>query len=243
MARPQRCAEARGVPCLPRDAQPQPRPHRCAKRCGQGLRAEVHPGLPTARSVPAAGRAPVPARRSLADGILQWRRVRCLASPDQTCPTKTTSAVKARALSGTLAAVLLASCAALSTGRNYGVAPYRASAEEVTRATAKARAYLQRHPLPDRGIRYLAVATGQSATPDQLPGGAAEILSSSTAGSLYAGDPEMASTAGQLTGIVFFDTTTSRVVANEGLYLADTPPRGRPARFGDLTAVYIGTGR
>jgi hypothetical protein len=39
-----------------------------------------------------------------------------------------------------------------------------------------------------------------------------------------------------------FDTQTERLVSQEGYAVIDLPGRGRVARFGPYTAIYIGTG-
>jgi hypothetical protein len=120
--------------------------------------------------------------------------------------------------------------------RDFAIAIYHPKPNEVRLAEERARRYWAKnadrygsHPV------YLAVETSKVFE--------SEIVQNLTSATFFATSAWRHRDAFDLKGIMIFDVHTSHFVSAHGYVSADTPQRGRVARFGAYIARYIGTGR
>ena len=146
-----------------------------------------------------------------------------------------------------LACLLIAGCAGLNSGRvdrrNFAIDTYYPSPNEARLAEARAKRYWDRNASRlESGPPYLAL-DATLIFPEELQDLWPKLMNSETTASVFGhGTQDLSFGDFVLYGVVIFDTTTGHLVRNAGCIVADLPPRGSVARFGDYFARYIGSG-
>jgi hypothetical protein len=146
-----------------------------------------------------------------------------------------------------LACLLIAGCASLNSGRvdrrNFAIDTYYPTPNEARLAEARAKGYWGRNSARlGSEPRYLAV-NATLVFPQEVQDLWPKLINSETTSSVFAhGTLDFSISDFVLYGVVIFDTATGHLVSNAGYIVADLPPRGSIARFGEYFARYIGSG-
>jgi hypothetical protein len=145
-----------------------------------------------------------------------------------------------------LACLLIAGCASFNSGRvdrrNFAIDTYFPTPNEARLAEARGREYLtQNASRLGAGTPYLAIDAA-IIFPEDVQNLYAKLINSETTASVFShGTEDLSLDDFVLYGVVIFDTRTGHLVSTGGYVVADLPPRGEIARFGNYFARFIGS--
>jgi hypothetical protein len=127
--------------------------------------------------------------------------------------------------------------------RNFALATFYPNANEIQLAEARARCYWEKnHDRVGNNVRYLAVETTSILPPEMTEPLWPYLLNAETGQSLLSTLPNNQG-FGEMDCVMIFDTKTGHFVSRRGYFTAENPPRGSFARYDQVIAYYIGSGR
>jgi len=145
-----------------------------------------------------------------------------------------------------LACLLIAGCASLNSDRvdrrNFAIETYFPNPNEARLAEARGREYVNRNGSgAGSGTPYLAI-DATLVFPEEIQNLWPKLMNSETTASVFAhGTEDFSLSDFVLYGIVIFDTRSGHLVSAGGYVVAELPPRGEIARFGNYFARFIGS--
>jgi hypothetical protein len=127
--------------------------------------------------------------------------------------------------------------------RNFAIATFYPNTNEIQLSEGRARRYWQKnHNRLGNKVRYLAVET-TSILPPEITEPLWPYLLNAETGQMFLSTLPNNQGFGEMNCVMIFDTKTRHFVGRRGYLAVENPPRGTFARYDQVIACFIGSGR